>query len=210
MAKEFYRRNLPHWHPPNAVFFITISLEGSLPKHILNRLKEERDFEINKLHEQGLDDKVLKEVINQKQEFYFGKFDALLDNPQNDVKYLANPKIAKIVTDSLHYLDGKSYKLICYTIMSNHIHFIIYKVTEPLYKIMMNFKGFTGREANKILNNKGHKFWNREYYDRVIRDRREFTTKVKYVLFNPVKAKLVENWSDWKFSWIRKEFINHA
>ena len=29
---SFYTRHLPHWHPPDAEFFVTWRLHGSLPK----------------------------------------------------------------------------------------------------------------------------------------------------------------------------------
>jgi REP element-mobilizing transposase RayT len=209
MAKEFYRRNLPHWQPENAVFFVTISLDGSLPKYILGELKAERDYEIKKLKEKGLSEAEAKISINNLQAFYFGKYDDLLDNPQNGIRHLATPEVIKVVTDSSHYLDGKDYKMVCYTIMSNHIHLIIYKLQKPLHKILMSFKGFTGKGANKIITEQGS-FWQREYYDRVIRDRKELTEKIRYTLFNPVKAKLVDDWRKWKYSWVREEFEKYA
>lgn len=37
----FYRRNLPHVHPVDSVFFITFRLADSLPTHILQELRDE-------------------------------------------------------------------------------------------------------------------------------------------------------------------------
>jgi hypothetical protein len=41
-SKPFYRRNLPHWHPPDATIFLTWNLEGSLPSDVQNRLAATR------------------------------------------------------------------------------------------------------------------------------------------------------------------------
>lgn len=51
MAEEttFYRRNFPHIRPKDGTFFITFRLAGSLPKHIIERLRRCRQTELKKL-----------------------------------------------------------------------------------------------------------------------------------------------------------------
>ncbi len=39
--KEFYRRCLPHWQPPQGTYFITYRLAGSIPKAVYARIREE-------------------------------------------------------------------------------------------------------------------------------------------------------------------------
>jgi len=67
---------------------------------------------------------------------------------------------------------------------------------------MKSLKGYTAREANRILGRKGA-FWEAESYDHVIKKDSEYERVVKYVLNNPVKAGLVKNWRDWKWNWRR-------
>ena len=43
-------------------------------------------------------------------------------------------------------------------------------------------------------------FWQRRYYDRNVRDEREFTTKLGYLHRNPVKRGLAKEPGDWKWS----------
>jgi len=71
---------------------------------------------------------------------------------------------------------------------------------------MNSLKTYTAREINKVLNRSGS-FWQREYYDRVVRDRNDLEQKIEYVLNNPVKIKLVNNWKDWNWNFCRKDFI---
>jgi len=40
--KQFYRRTLPHIQPPNATFFVTFRLAGSVPKSVLEQWKQEK------------------------------------------------------------------------------------------------------------------------------------------------------------------------
>ena len=66
--------------------------------------------------------------------------------------------------------------------------------------ILRLIKGSTAREANKILNRRGA-FWQHESYDRVVRDEKELNRIIWYTINNPVKAGLVKNAEDWKWSY---------
>jgi len=65
---------------------------------------------------------------------------------------------------------------------------------------MKSLKGYTAREANKVLNRTGA-FWEEESYDHEIKDGEEFGRVVRYVLNNPVKAGLVNHWSEWPWNY---------
>ncbi len=206
--KEFYwGANLPHWQPKNAVLFITSRLAGSLPKSVIENLQNAINYEIAKLKNEQLGETEIKKIISQKQEFYFNKFDKLLDKPRSGPTWLAKNNLAKIVKNSLHWgeKDGR-YKLICYTIMSNHIHWIAYKFDRELFRILQSLKRHTSKECNRVLGRTGEQFWQYENYDRWIRHKEELFQKINYVVQNPVKAGLVKNWSEWPHTWIRPEF----
>jgi hypothetical protein len=53
-----------------------------------------------------------------------------------------------------------------------------------------------GHPANEILGRSGA-FWQREYYDRLIRDGNELGRAVRYVVNNPERAGL----TGWKWVW---------
>jgi putative transposase len=46
-------------------------------------------------------------------------------------------------------------------------------------------------------------FWRKRYYDRNVRDEREFTIKLRYLHRNPVKRGLVKEPGDWKWGSFR-------
>lgn len=77
---------------------------------------------------------------------------------------------------------------------SNSVTQII--LSERISKIMKFIKGISAREANKLLQKKGI-FWQTESYDHIVRDETELGKIIKYVIYNPVKAKLIEKWADW-------------
>jgi putative transposase len=191
--KLFYKRYLPHYQPPGATIFITFRLTGSLPMKVLKQLAAE-----TVLQETGLS-KIQDEIkrnhaaSNIRKQF-FVKWDAELDSGRRGPQWLAEPEIARLVCDAMHFNDGKQYELLAYCIMPNHVHMVCTPsrsndVFVPLAKILQSLKGFTAREANKILERTGD-FWQHESYDHVVRDNKELERIVFYVIKNPVKAGL--------------------
>jgi len=195
---EEYYRNLPHIQPPDGAFFITYRLKGSLPKHIIESYREE--FLILKANK-----KTHKEAIN----LFIDIADNYLDN-YSDLHHLRNPQIAKIVADSLHYFDGKYYKLMAYCIMSNHVHVVVdqngYDDVQ-LSDIFGRIKSYSANECNKVLNKNGA-FWTPEIYDHLLLNRNEIEHYIKYTLNNPVVANLTDKWSNWPHSYVYKDWID--
>ena len=68
-------------------------------------------------------------------------------------------------------------------------------------KLMKSIKGYSAREANKILGRRGS-FWQAESYDHIVRDEDELERIIKYVIYNPVKAGLVDRWEDWEHTYL--------
>lgn len=69
---------------------------------------------------------------------------------------------------------------------------------------MKSIKGISAREVNKILNQKGG-FWQSESYDHIVRDEDEFEKIIKYVIYNPVKDKLLDDWQDWEHTYLAED-----
>lgn len=203
--KLIYKRNLPHFTIPNSILFVTFRLSGTIPIHIVEKLKSELELRLNQI-ENGKhlpqDEKTLAEIEYKK---HFLAIDEYLDN-NSRIDFLKRENIAQIVMNSLFFHEKVDYDLIAFTIMPNHVHLVVrYKNAEkPFYEIMKSIKLYSARHANALLGRRGA-FWQPESYDHVIRDDREFQNVIKYVLNNLVKAKLVEHWKDWKYSYFHRE-----
>ncbi len=230
--KQFYRRKLPHIHPPGAILFVTFRLAGSIPKTVLEQWKSERQWLEHELKRIALEARQTNalEALNHEARLiafhrrWFLKFEEILHQADQGPTWLKEERIAKLVADSIEYRDGKAYRLDTYCIMSNHVHVVFkpfleesdvsvklyaerlgYESTEPpLGVIMHSLKSYTASEANKMLNRSGA-FWETESYDHVIRDEKEYHRVIAYVLNNPVKAGLVRNWGEWPWSWRRQQ-----
>jgi putative transposase len=202
--KPFYSKRLPHIQPPGATLFVTFRLAGSIPQAVIRELIAERETAEHRIA-------LLPEPDRQKEQQtlhkrLFGKWDAVLDQGQTGPTWLAQPAVALIVANSLHFLDGEKYTLDCCTLMSNHGHVVFTPLQledgsyVALPRIMHSLKGFTAVTANRALGRTGD-FWQHESYDHVVRDEAELNRIRRYVLNNPVNAGLVEKAEDWPWSY---------
>ena len=198
--REYYKRRLPHIQVAGATYFLTFRLANSLTFEARNKLTEERQ-RINKLPESQ------KEFAHQA---WFTKYDDYLDQALYGNLFLKNERVADIVAASIQFRDGKVYDLISYCIMPNHAHLVCTPLEKlagtyfGLTEILHSLKRHTAREANKTLQRNGS-FWQDESYDHFIRDDAELERIVKYILYNPVKANLVKEQSDWKWNYSKFE-----
>ena len=191
----YYERYLPHRLPPGETIFITFRLAGSLPQEALVRLQAETQL----AYQQCEPDNNLRYA---EQKRYFGRFDALLDGADHGPTWLKQPAVAAIVQQAIRYPAGKSYDLHCYCLMPNHVHLVVALPDNatPLAKTLQLLKGYSSFQINKLLGLSGA-FWQAESYDHVVRPG-ELNRIINYVLENPVKAGLVDEWQKWPYSYL--------
>ena len=191
-----YTRYLPHIQPLYETFFITFRIINSLPVKIVKKLAAEKIANENKIIRTITNHKKKQKLLSDSNKRYFIIFDELLHKYQAKGN-LHKTNYAEIVKNSLHFYDKKNYNLISYCIMPNHVHLLISDVDKELYKIMQSIKSFTGKALNK-LDNKHGKYWQRESYDHVLRKNSNINNYVRYIVENPVKARLVRDAKNWK------------
>jgi hypothetical protein len=57
-------------------------------------------------------------------------------------------------------------------------------------------------KANEILDRRGKEFWQREYFDHLIRDGKQFDRAIRYTIENPIKAGM----KGWKWVYVADSF----
>lgn len=85
-----------------------------------------------------------------------------------------------------------------FVIMPNHVHGIVVvkemAETSPKQhgfpEIIRAFKSFSAKRINQLRNNAGCPVWQRNYYERVIRNESELTRAREYIVNNPLKWEL--------------------
>lgn len=181
-------------------------LNGSLPKEVVLRLREERDLAKKELLKKGLPNEVIKQELNKMRRLYFGKFDDLLDNVHTGPHFLKQPDVAKIVADAILHFNEERYTVINYCIMSNHVHLTLSKLQGEIGDLLGSIKKFTARKINLLHDCVGRQVWVYESYDHLIRDEEDLIFHHTYTLENPVKAGIVSSWLDFPFTYARPEF----
>jgi len=91
-----------------------------------------------------------------------------------------------------------------YVFLFDHFHMIIQPVGESNFSdIMHSLKPNFTREYKKRLgipSSQPMKFWQKRFWDHVIRDDRDFENHLHYIHFNPVKHGYEKDPRDWKYS----------
>jgi putative transposase len=92
------------------------------------------------------------------------------------------------------------YLLKAWVILSNHFH-ILFKTSKGqlLPRFLSGITGKSAIELNKLDKCAGRKCWY-QYWDRCIRNKRDFWTRVNYIHYNPVKHGYVRRMQDYPFS----------
>jgi putative transposase len=114
--------------------------------------------------------------------------------------FLKRPEIADLVVEALRRgAVNRLYELAAFVVMSNHVH-VLLRPIEKLTRILQLLKGATARQANEVLGRTGESFWQRESYDHWVRNRDEFGRILAYIENNPMKAGLVAEAAQYRWS----------
>jgi REP element-mobilizing transposase RayT len=177
------RGYLPHWDHPGMIQSINFRLADSLPSAVIAKLKAELSLVPSKTRE--------VELRRQLEQY--------LDAGHGEC-WLRQSSVALTVQNALLHFDEDRYRLLCWCIMPNHVHVLIETRAQfPLAGLLHSWKSFTGHEANKFLRREGE-FWQREYFDRYVRNAEHYESVIAYIEENPVKAGLSKIKTDWPWS----------
>ncbi len=180
---------------------ITYRLYDSVPREVIEQWKREVGMQAARLPNIAGEPPALQmpTTMQQKQRQMLVLIDKYEDTGYGQC-FMRDDKVAKIVKDALFYHDGSKYKIIAWCIMPNHVHTLIEVFNGySLSEIIHSWKSFSAHQINKLLNRTGQ-VWMMEYYDRYIRDNNHYENVVNYIHNNPVKAGLVNNPSEYRWS----------
>ncbi|MEO0126269.1 MAG: transposase [candidate division WOR-3 bacterium] len=98
-----------------------------------------------------------------------------------------------IIEEEIHNLPSRFYGLQIdyYVIMPTHIHiiFLLNDSKTPLYRIVQAFKSITTLRIKKS-GFKGRVFWQKNYYEHVIRNEKVLNKIREYIINNPLVEKI--------------------
>jgi putative transposase len=221
--ENYYCRHLPHFQPLGATYFVTFRLAGSLAAASIEKWVHEK-AELEKAILRARTDEQRAKMMELYRVKHFGVLDCMLNRSRTGPLWLRQPEIAQIVVEAIEFRDGTMFDLYAYCIMPNHVH-LVFKLPEevkrckpnagggqyvesscllsrPVTDIIGSLKKHTALEANRKLGRHGA-FWKSESHDHVVRDGEELERILWYVILNPVKARLVKSWADWKWTYCK-------
>ena len=193
-TRERWRNRLPHWEVADRAHFVTIRCAGSLPQSALPRIRA-INANLSKIDPADPE-------FAQPQRQYFLTCEKYLDHPDSaGFAPFRDPVIADLVLADLRKFGRRdNWTVQAATIMPNHVHFLLHTEStepdKPLREVLRAFKGRTARQANQLLGRTGS-FWQREWFDRWMRDEREVARTTDYIRQNPVKAGLLNDTDEW-------------
>ena len=172
------RGRLPHYDKPGTVQMITFRLADAMPSS--RRNEWEALFAIEDEREQRT------------------QVEAYLDRGLGSC-VLRDAQAASAVEEVLLHSDGRHYRLAAWVVMPNHVHFLYEMWDLPMGQLLKAWKGTSANAINRLVGRQGT-LWQREYWDRYMRDEEHFRKAQHYIEWNPVKAGLVKAPADWACS----------
>ena len=183
------RRYLPHCEGEHPIYFVTFRLVDSLPRDFVLHLRHHREStkKLTPAAEAGADrprahdlDGVLETA------------EGCLDSGLGEC-HMRDSRIAKIVADAIQHFQGTRYNLLGWCVMPNHVHVVFAPLGEnKLDATHHSWKSFSALMVNRLLQRRGI-FWQREYFDHLVRNERSLLKILHYVKENPTRAGL-PNW----------------
>jgi type I restriction enzyme R subunit/putative DNA methylase len=182
------RGYLPHFDAPGMIQHVTFHLGDSLPREAITRMQCELD---------SMPDE--QQAIQRRR-----RIQVLLDSGMGSC-VLLHGKCAKIVEDALLFGDDERYRLLAWAIMPNHVHVLIEQAKGwSLSKVVQSWKRHAARQIHLLglpscARQGSDPLWQRDYWDRFIRDEGHFLTTKKYIEDNPVMAGLCTVAAGWRW-----------
>lgn len=190
------RWRLPHWESTHGVYFVTFRLFDSLPRTVLQQFETERQAFVATAQRMGREPSPSER--NRLAKLFTSRMEAYLDSGAGAC-HLAKPRVAEVVAATLHHFDEWRYRLFAWCVMPNHVHVVFQPLGgHSLADTLHSWKSYSAKKANQLMRRSGT-FWQREYYDHLIRDGEEFSWVVRYVAENPRRAGL----RSWPWIWVR-------
>jgi putative transposase len=124
---------------------------------------------------------------------------------QNHESVFRDPEIVSLLRGILRNVKKlHQFSMLGYVFLPDHFHIIIQPTGESNFSgIMHSLKSNFTREHKKQLgfsSSQSMNFWQKRFWDHVIRDDKDFENHLHYIHYNPVKHGHVKDPRDWQHS----------
>ena len=182
--------NLPHWYQPGVTYFVTFRTKDSIPLEVAHRWHAERShwLEQHGISPSQSDWKNLFSSLppgkrRQFHETFSRQYMENLDKGWGSCP-LRDPRLSKLVADSLLHFDGERYRMGSFVVMPNHVHLIVgLKGSTDIVGQCFSWKKFTAGQINELTGLPG-RFWQEETFDHLVRSPEQFDAVEQYIARN--------------------------
>jgi len=190
------RGYLPHWEREAGLYRLDFHLADSLPAKVRERILEQRRA-IARAEKSGRDLLAIERLT--KWQLAQAQGDAYLDAGAGECLF-KRAELAEIVAQALRFWDGTRYDLEAWCVMPNHVHVVLQmREQERLASIAGSWKSYSSHQINAALGRQGT-VWERESFDRLIRNEGELARTIEYIRTNPERAGL----TNWRWVYVKK------
>ena len=190
-----YRRNLPHWRQEGATYFVTFRLADSIPREVLEAwLHADRIwFRANGIYGPLSDPRwrTAYDRLSENSRKAFERSTAHRLHVELDICkgscVLEDPDVAALLAAAMDHFHGTRLWMGDSVIMPNHVHALVQPISShTLENLLGSIKGYVSKRLTSSRIKAG-RLWQRENYDRIVRNREELKTWRKYIRDNPAK-----------------------
>ncbi|MCQ8879464.1 transposase [Pseudoalteromonas shioyasakiensis] len=128
-----------------------------------------------------------------------GHFYAITICCQNNRPLFYNFQTACIAAQAIQrFQDSGAVNTICYSLMPDHLHWLLQLQDKTLSEVMRQFKSMTTVKINKHTGAQ-NQVWQRNYYEHRIRNESDLIHQARYIVANPLRAGIVSRVEDYPF-----------
>ena len=185
----------PHWSQAGAIVFVTFRSHDSIPQEVIQRWdREKNDWMQRRGYATDRDwSRIVPELSEQERREFYKHFnrcrEGFLDTCHGRC-LLRQPKLARIVADSLLHFDGERYRMGDFVVMPNHVHLLAaFPSHEAMREQFDSWLHYTAFRINQQIGEKGH-FWQQEPFDHLVGSGEQYEYLRDYIADNPKKARL--------------------
>ena len=167
-SKDFSMyQNLPHISEKFLYQFVTFRTQASTDEYVRTCLQAQN--------------------VTTKRVQY--ELDAYLDRSQKGAYFY--DEILDMTHKYLLDLNPQLCEMVAFSIMPNHLH-LLFVQHDDLAKIIRYIKGGLSYRINNKIGKRGE-FWQRNYFDKAVRDATHFDVVYRYIKHNAIKANLEDS-----------------
>ncbi|RRJ96995.1 hypothetical protein Ga0100231_024960 [Opitutaceae bacterium TAV4] len=175
---------LPHWQQAGGIYFVTFRLGDSLPDELLRIWAADRQA--------WLKQNPPPHTPEQETE-YHRKFSLVMEQWLDAGRgscALRQGEAGRVMAEALRFYEGRWCEMFSFVVMPNHVHALFGLLSGAEIDAMIGrWKSYVSHELAIRLREKWPS-WQKDYFDRLVRNGTHFERCVRYIRSNPKKAGL--------------------